>query len=131
MTIKLASVKTDLQREADGELIDIPELPGVALLVRSLNYPPYRLARDQQLQKFARTYGKKPVPADEMTAAFGRLYATHIVLGWRGFDVDYSPDTALETLSDPAYRELVVHVEYAAGQVGRAEIEFVEELEKN
>jgi len=129
--VKLGSLKADLVKEADGEWIDIPDLPGVALKVRSVNFPAYKTARDLAVQRLARKHGKKPIPEKEMAEVSGRLFAEHLLLGWRGFDVDYTPELALEVLTDPAYRELRAHVEWAAAQVGHAEVEFVEDLAKN
>jgi hypothetical protein len=135
LTVKLASLKANLTAETQGEWEDstIPSLAaeGVAYLVRSLNEPSYHAARAALLQRFARKHGKNPVPADELSTEFGRLYAKHILLGWRGLDVEFSPSVAAETLGDPAYREIVADIEACAAQVGRAKIEFVEDAAKN
>lgn len=127
MAVKFGSLKADLEKEQAGDWVDIPELPGVALKVKSFNDPAYRVARDLLIQKMARKHGKRPAPPDETEVAFGKLYARHILQDWRGFDVEYSPAAALEALSDPAFRELRRHVEYAGAQVGQNDIEFEEE----
>ena len=49
MTLKLSSLAADLDRERDGDWIDIPDLLDVALKVRSLHFPEYRIAYDQMI----------------------------------------------------------------------------------
>lgn len=127
MSVKFSSLAADVAKEQDGDWIEIPELPGVELKVRSFNHAAYRVARDLLLQRMARKYGRKPAPADESEAEFGKLYAKFILLDWKGFDVEYSPEQAREALSDPAYRDLRRHVEYASSQVGASDVEFIEE----
>lgn len=66
-----------------------------------------------------------------MARELGRVYADHILLEWEGFDVPYTPEAARETLTDPAFRALVNHVDYAADRVSQLEIEFTEQAAKN
>lgn len=127
MTVKLASLKADLAAEENGEWIDYPDWPGVAFNVRSLNASAYTNARDFMVQRLRRKYGRKPIPNEVMVKEAGKIYCKHILFGWRGLDVEYTEDAALETLSDPAYRSVVAAVEYCAGQVAQADIEFIED----
>lgn len=129
MNVKLASLKSDLAKEQDGAWIEIPELPGVALLSRSVHYQPYVRARDAALRRLQKR--TEPVTSQEEAEITGTLYADHLLLGWRGFDEPYDADLARRLLVDPAYRDLRVHEAYAASQVGRAEVEFVEDARKN
>jgi len=131
MAIKLNSLASNTQLEADGDWIEIPELPGVELQVRSINYPAYQQAFSQLLQRMTRKYGRKGVPPEENDREMGRLYAKHLLLGWKGFDVEFSPEVAEETLMDPGHRDLRRHVGWAASQVGVADIEFVGEAAGN
>jgi len=131
MTIKLKSLAADLKKEVEGDWIDIPDLPDVSLKVRSLQSPAYTVARDLMSQKHRRKYGAKPVPPEVFSKDFGRLAAEHLLLDWKGFDVPYSADTAEEVLTSLEYRMLLNHTVWAASQVGEAEIEFVEDAEKN
>jgi hypothetical protein len=131
MTVKLTSIAADLAKEEQGDWIGSPTLPGVEFLVSSLNKPAYVTARDLSLQRLARRYKGKPPPPAEMSAEAGKLYCKHILHGWRGFDVPYSPEKALEILTDPAFRVMLQEVEWCAGQVGQAEVEFIEDAEKN
>jgi len=131
MTVKLASLKADLDREEKGDWVEYPDWPGVAFRVASLHTPAYVVARDALMQRMARKHKGKTPPAAELYPEAGRLYCRHILHGWRGIDVEYSPETALATLSDPAYREVVQAVEWCALQVAQVIAEFVEDTEKN
>jgi hypothetical protein len=131
MAIKLGSLRTDLRKERDGDWVDIPELPGVKLKVRSFNYPPYETARNLLVQKLTRQYGKKPIPTEVLQPLFGELYAEHILVDWKGFDVAYSADVAQAELTEPSARDLRRHVEYAANHVADIEIAFTEEAAGN
>lgn len=131
MTIKLASLAADLKKEVEGDWIDIPDLPGVALKVRSLQSPAYSVARDLMAQKHRRKYGAKPVPPEAFSRDFGRIAAEHLLLDWRGFDVPYTAEGATEVLTSVEYRALLNHTVWAAAQVGEAEIEFVEDAAGN
>ena len=131
MTIKLSSVKADLAREEKGDWIAYPDWPGVEFNVSSLHLPAYQTARDLLLQRLARKYQRKPTPRTEMTVEHGKLYAEHILHGWRGLDVEYSPETAREILSNPEYRNVVAAIEWCAAQVSDVALEFVEEAGKN
>lgn len=131
MTVKLDSIASDIDREQEGDWIDYPDWPGVKFHVRSLNYPPYKIAREMLLQKLIRRHKGKPLPADVLTVEHGKLYADHILLGWGGFDVAWSTDVARQNLTDPKHRKLVAAVEWCASQVGELEVEFIEDAEKN
>ncbi len=131
MTIKLASLKADLDREEKGDWIDYPDWPGVSFLVSSSQKPAYVTARDMMMQRFARQYKGKPVPRDVLLPALGKLFAQHILHGWRGLDVDYDREVAMQTLTDPAYRDVVTAVEHCAARVSELELEFVEDEAKN
>lgn len=131
MVLKLASLKADLAREEQGDWIEFPDWPGVEFKVSSLHLPAFQMARDLMYQRFARIYKKKPVPKDVLTAEIGKLYSKHILHGWRGLDVDYTPEVALETLSDPAYRNVVAAVEFCAAKLSEVDAEFDEDAIKN
>jgi hypothetical protein len=131
MTVKIESLRANVKRETEGDWIDIPDLPGVRLKVRSFHYGPFRIARDQLNQRLVRKYGREPIPADEASREYGRLYHEHILLDWEGFDVEYDTDIALDMLLDPAYRTLIGHIEYAASKIAAVEAEFIEKTTKN
>ncbi|HTV69841.1 MAG TPA: hypothetical protein VMF90_15010 [Rhizobiaceae bacterium] len=131
MTVKLSSVRANLEVEAKGEWIDYPELPGVSFMVSSLHAPAYKLARDNLLQRLTRQYKGKPVPESVLVPETAKLYCKHILHGWKGFDEDYTPEKALETLSDPGFRKVIEAVEWCASRVGERDIEFEEKTAKN
>lgn len=128
MTVKFGSLKADTEKEKSGDWIEVVDLPGVSFLVKSFNDPAYRIARDLLVQRMARRHGKKAAPPEEMESAFGKLYADHILLDWKGFDQPYSAEFAREALTDPAYRDLRRYVETAASQVGQNEVEYTDEV---
>ena len=127
MTVKLASLKADLAREEKGDWIEFPDWPGVEFNVSSLHLPAYQTARDILFKRLARQYKKTAIPSSVMTTEIGKLYAKHILHGWRGLDVAFSADKALEILSDPEYRNVVAAVEFCAGRVSETDIEFIED----
>lgn len=130
-TVKLASLRADSALERAGDWVDALSIPGVSFKVRSINYPPYTVARDMLFQRFRRKYGAKPAPQAVMNVELGKLYAQHLLLDWKGFDVPYTPEQAMEILSDDEFRDVIAAVEQAAGGVGQADIEFVDATAKN
>ena len=129
--VKLSSLRTDSALECNGDWVDALSIPGVAFNVRSINFPKYVLNRDLLLQRLRRQSGGKPIAQDTLYTELGRLYAEHILLDWRGFDEPYSRATAMQTLTDPEFRDVVMAVETAAGQVGQSQIEFISDAAKN
>lgn len=131
MTIKMGSMKADLKKEREGSWEEHPDYVGAKFFVRSLLYPPYRTARDMLGKKMARQYKDKNVPSDVMTTEVGKLFSKHILLGWSGFDDDYTPELAEERLTDPEWRALVAAVEYCAAKVSDIDVQFIEDEGKN
>lgn len=127
MTLKLSSIRADLDRELKGDWVDSRQWPGVRFLVCALTKPSYRIKRDTLVQRLARKHKGKPIPADELAPHIGRLYCEEILFGWEGIDIEYSAETALEILTDPSYREIVSEIEYCAGMLSETEAEYVEE----
>lgn len=130
MTIKLASLKADLKREEKGDWVAFPDWPGVEFNVSSLNLPAFAAARANEIQRLNLSH-KNNVPPDVMTATIGKLLDRHILHGWRGLDVEYSPETASEIMSDPAYRPVINAVLWCAGEISQIEVKFVEDDVKN
>lgn len=131
MAIKLASMKADLEREAKGDWVDYPDIPGLRLNVSSLYKPEYTTARDMAIKRLSTVYVGEPIPQQVMSVELGGLYAKHILHGWDGLDVPYSEAVAVKYLTDPAYRLLVSAVEWCAGKLAAARIEYVEQDTKN
>lgn len=131
--VKLTSLQRDMKRELGGDWVDIPHLPGASLCVRSLNYPPYKIGRATLLKRLGSKYGQDFSEARDrdMEAGFGQLYAEHILLGWRGFDEEYSAELAAQRLPAEEWAPLRELVEWAATKVASKNVEFVEGAAKN
>lgn len=127
MTIKLASLKADLEREEKGDWVEYPDWPGVAFRVSSLMLPAFTSARELLMQRLRKMYAKKPIPQEKATVEIGKLYCKHILHDWRGLDEAYSPETAEKVLSDPAYRAVIAAVEFCAARLADVDAEFVED----
>lgn len=131
MTIKLSSLKANLDREEKGDWVEFPDWPGVEFNVSSLLIPQYTTARDLLIQRLLRQSKGKPIPRETYNVEIGKLFAKHILHGWRGLDAAYSPEKAEEILTDPEYRNVVAAIEYCAGRVSELDVEFVEDAGKN
>lgn len=135
--MKFSSLKADLQREQEGDWVEIPDLLGVSLKVRSLHTTAYGMARSLLTQKLARKYGRKAIPPEVISKEYGKLYAEHILLDWKGLDDDdgqplpYDKEVAIEYLTNPAFRTLVAAVEWAAGQLAELDLDADEDDAKN
>lgn len=140
--LKLDSLRSDTKKEREGDWQKASDIgDGVEFLVRSTNYPPYVLARDAASARMSKKYPNSSLPADDenyeqipeavIAEANGRNIAEHLLLDWRGLDIDYSPDLAMETLCDEEHRRLRMSVLIAATKVGRQEVEFIETTAKN
>ena len=131
MVVKLASLKANLKREAEGDWIDYPDWPGVAFKVSSVRSEPFLTQRDLFLKQAA--VANKPVSQGdpEMAAGLGRLYCQHILHDWRGLDIAYSEEVALATLTDVAYRDVLTAVDWCAQKLSRITVEFVDGAAKN
>ncbi len=128
----LSSLKTNLQKEREGDWIPAPDVaPDVKFHVRSVNYPAYTVARDEALQKLSKKYDGERIPDDVLAKENGELLATYLLLGWAGLDEEYSPDLALEVLTDESHRAMRNGVLLAATKVGRHEVEFIGTAAKN
>lgn len=125
--IKLDSLISD----DDAEWVDLDEVLGASLLVRPIDYSPYTQARQKLLKRLVRTYKEEPIPEKVIIPAIGKLYAQHLLLGWKGFDVEYSAVAAEERLTDWSWRKLTRQVEWAATQSTIVNAEMVEDAEKN
>lgn len=145
MTIKLASLANDLTKEREGEWIEPKEwpgldpekplavtpLPGVSFHVRSVNYPPYVTARQAALEDLKKDYPDDNVPPEVAATIEGRLAVEHLLLGWKGFDIEYSAAVVSTVLAAEEHRVLRSMIYWCAGRVGKRRVEFVKEAAKN
>lgn len=135
--IKLSSLKADLRAEREGEWIEpkdwpgVGPVPGLAFLVRSTQYPPYTTARTQEQMRLSKKFDGGNVPPDELAKADGRLAVEHLLLGWRGLDVEYSAEAAEEALLDEGHRKIRDMIFWCATRVGVRDVEFLETEGKN
>lgn len=145
MTIKLSSLAANLDAEREGEWIEVKEwpglnpekpyeavaVPGLAFCVRSTNFPPYVTARQKALEKMKADYPDDDVPQTVATRIDGELAVEHLLLGWRGLDVEYSAPAALEAATAEEHRILRSMVFWCAGRVGKKRVEFTAAAAKN
>lgn len=145
MTIKLASLSVDLTKERDGEWIEpkewpglnpekplqMTQLPGVAFHVRSTNSPAYVTARQTALEDLKKNYPDDKVPAEVAARIEGLLAVEHLLINWRGFDIAYSADAVKAILAAEEHRALRSMIYWCAGCVGKRQVEFVKDAEKN
>ena len=122
----LKSIQADLERERTGDWVESRQWPGVRFRVCALTKPAYEIKRDELAQRLARQSKGKPQSKEKMAPHLAKLYCSEILSGWDGIDIPYSPETALEVLSDPAYRELVAEIEYCAGTLSNVEADYLE-----
>lgn len=131
MTIDINSIKNNIAAEREGSYIEIPEWPGVFLGVRSTQLPAYKVALDLLVQSYTRKYKGKNAPPEKRDSDVGKLLATHILFGWKGFKQEYSPEFALELMGSPEGRDFTTQVLWASNQVSETEVEFVLDAVKN
>jgi hypothetical protein len=127
MTIKLSSLKVDLEREKTGDWIPYPEWPGVEFNVSSIHLPDFVNAQDSMQKRLRKAYKGVRVPAQVLQPELGKLLARHILHDWKGLDEVYSPERAREILSDYAFRDVVDAVLYCASMIGQSDAEFLED----
>ncbi|AEI71104.1 hypothetical protein [EBPR siphovirus 3] len=131
MTLKLSSIRADLERERAGDWVDSrwqgDDGKKTRFRVSAKTKPSFKIKSDQLFKKLARTYKDGVIPDDVLTPAIGKLLAEELLHDWEGIDVPYSRETALEYMTDPAYRELVSEVEYCCNKLAQVDIAFVED----
>ena len=123
--MKITDLRRDLRAEVDGEWNDAPELGAdeatgkpIRFLTRSIHYPPFKLDLRHTQLRLARKFGDD-VPPDEEDRENGRLYATHLLLGWEGIEDEFTQAVALAALTDVAQRDLREAVVACARVVGK------------
>lgn len=143
--IRLESLADNIDAERDGEWKDPKEwpglnperpnemvpVPGLAFHVRSTNYPDFVTARQEALEELKKDYPDDRIPEDVMARINGKLAAKYLLLGWRGFDLDYSPEAAAEVATAERHRKLRAMIFWCAGLVGKRQVEFITSAAKN
>lgn len=135
--LKLSSIKQKVTAPNDeGEWVDVADWPGVRLKVRSINNRDYEIARQLLVQKLVKALGRMPT-TPEMEPALGKLFARHLLRGWEGIagaddaPLLYTPEAALEQLTDPEMAALNQQVAWAASRVAETDAEFTVDAAKN
>ena len=137
MLLKLSSVKSERKRIEEGDWIAYPQWNGptgsakVRFQVKGISSTAYRRAYEDLGKKLALKYKGEPIPDDIAHEMSGELLAEHLLLCWDGLDEPYSPERALELLTDRDYAAFQGAVEWCARRLENLNLEFVEETIKN
>lgn len=131
MTVSLKSLRVDSAREAKGDWIASPDIPGVEFNVSSLHLPAYQVALAQVEQRLARQAKGSPVSPADRVPEIGKLMHKHILHDWRGFDEPYSKVTALSMMSDYEGRDFIAAVQNCAAIISLRDVQFVEDAGPN
>lgn len=128
--LKLESIAIAPDADEKGVEVQSMFFPDIFYRVRPIDYAPYQMGMAMRSLELGKAHGEE-VPPSERSRVRAELVAKHILLGWRGFDVEYSTEAATEYLTNPAYRKLVDDIEFCASKAAQIEFEYVEEVAKN
>lgn len=133
MAVKLKSTRVDLTKEREGDWVRSTRFEGVEYLVKSTNNPKYiaALSSDMRRMADAARLSKSEMDVDELHKLRAKLTCEHILLGWKGFDTEYSPELARDELMSLESRPLLDDILAAAELVGRKQVETIEVDAKN
>lgn len=143
--LKLSSIEVDTKAETDGEWVQIKEWTGLdpekpfhvtkfedegielKMLVRSTNCHSFKVARQKAGERLEEMKKDNPdgIPDELVDVENGKLMAEHLLLGWSGFDVEYSPDAAVALLTKPSARIHRQMVMFCATRCGQRKAEFL------
>lgn len=130
--IKLSSLRNDIVKEREGEWVPSRAFPGAEFLVKSTNCPEYVSARQEEVRRIQEMYrDKAKVDQDQVHIDEAKSVCLHLLRGWKGFDIEYSEDAALQELMDIGQAPLLNDILDCASRVGRYKIAFVEDDSKN
>lgn len=137
----LDSIKADLKKQHAGEWVPYDPWPGVSFCVSTFSSPAFRHASELAAKRLAKedmVRDDSELPLETWSARDlklhrqnGELLAEHILHGWRGIDQEYTPELALERLTDPEYEALSLAVTACARKLARVNARFMEQAEKN
>ena len=130
-TVSLRGLRVDTSREAKGDWIASPDIPGVEFKVSSLHLPAFQVALQQAEQRLARQAKGGPVSPADRTPEVGKLLHKHILHDWRGFDEPYSPETAYSMMSDYEGRDFIAAVQNCAALISLRDVQYVEDAGPN
>lgn len=124
----LSKVRVDVARSKQGDWISgIPGLGDIEVMVRGSNSPQFRLAQGKAQRDIPREAKRERGFIDPEAAdiALGRALADGALMDWRnveigGKTIPYSPEKALELLTDPEMAVFRDGVAWAAETLGAA-----------
>lgn len=107
---RLSSLKADSRKEVEGVWMSWEH--GVSLLIARLNNPGFQAHVRKATRSKTKAIRQGSISDEEMERVSLEAIAHHVLLGWKNIEDDdgnpleYSPETALELLSDPGLRDL-------------------------
>lgn len=124
--MELSKLAVDVQKQDEGDWIDIPDLPGLRVKTRSLHAPAYQAMNNKLTRRLARKHQRGSVPPEKANRALAVCLIETCLLDWSGLlddgkPVAYSKDTAKKLLFDRQYRPLLDACVWAASRVGEPE----------
>ncbi|MGB0890471.1 MAG: hypothetical protein ACPGWS_09325, partial [Solirubrobacterales bacterium] len=135
--MKLTDLEADVRAEDEGRWLESPEFPGLWALVRSMHNPDFERAQTAMQQRFAKAYGRKPVPSKVQKEGFARLMVDHAILGLKGLEDDagkqfaYTKEFGFALMTERKYRKIAEFFDWAVARVGDKDVEQRESDEGN
>ena len=131
--VDVRSLMVDLSKESDGVWV---EYNGVELLIASSGKQDFLDAREAILEEHIEAIRNDELTADKLTDLAMPAVAEHILLDWKnlsedGKEVEYSPEQALEYLTDPALKDMRNFILQVSSQRARFRQLVVEDGVKN
>jgi hypothetical protein len=135
--LKLSSIKNDRSRIEAGDWVVYPAWSGptgqatVRFRVSGTSSTAFRRALEDLGKKWGLKYKGDRVPEEISYRETGELLAEHVLHEWDGFDEPYSPERALELLTDRDFDALTKAVEWCSQRLEQLNLEFIGDAEKN
>lgn len=133
----LLSFQADLEREENGDWVDVQDVPGIRRLkVRSQQTDDFKKAYSRMMRRMRKLKEKDRDPFLE--ASLRRLLFEHVLLDWDLFEVvegdgrleerpiPYTRELAEKWMMDPSFRPLHGAVEEASNELSRLDQEVRE-----
>lgn len=137
MKLKIDSLKNPRKRIIAGDWVTYTPWTApdgstpVRFNVSGTSIEAYQIAHEELSKEWAREYKGKRIPSDVQFQRNTELIVEHLLHGWEGLDVEYSPETAEQMLTDRDYEALADAVLWCARRVDSVTAEFVEDAIKN
>jgi hypothetical protein len=128
--LRLESLAVNPELDKEGQEVPSVAFEGVFFKVRPIDYPPFQMELARQGYELKKKHGDT-TPTAEYQKLRTSLLAKHILVGWRGLDVEYTPEAAQNYLANPSFRRLVDDIETCAGKLLMTNLQYVDETVKN